>query len=192
MKYRWTLDIGSHFDSISKAKAEFEERRLNVQELRQATKRYSTNGPALKQSSSVGTDNFENESPQSNFLDDAALVTDIKGDAETTSGEKRLAVNLMAIHASKGMEFDTVFVVGNEDGTFPLFQALQEGASVALEEEKRSCYVAMTRAKPQLITTWRKEVTMFSAWSADGLRTADKTRSRFLDVLVSKKSGSKS
>jgi ATP-dependent exoDNAse (exonuclease V) beta subunit len=187
------LDLGSHFDSISKSKAEFEERRQNVQELRQATKRYAKNGSALNHTSSVGSDGFENNSPLSNFLDDVALVTDIKGDAETTSGEKRLVVNLMTIHASKGMEFDAVFVVGNEDGTFPSNQALQEGdGSIALEEEKRLCYVAMTRAKTQLIMTWRKEVTMFSSWSDDGPRTTDKTRSRFLDVLVSKKSGSKS
>jgi hypothetical protein len=186
------LDLVSHFDSISKSKAEFEERRENVQELRQATKRYSKNGSALKPSSSLPAD-FDNDSALSNFLDDVALVTDIKGDAEPTSGDKRLVVNLMTIHGSKGMEFDAVFVVGNEDGTFPSNRALQEGdGSVALEEEKRLCYVAMTRAKTQLIMTWRKEVTGFSAWSDDGPRTTDKTRSRFLDVLVSKKTGSKS
>jgi ATP-dependent exoDNAse (exonuclease V) beta subunit len=187
------LDLVSHFDSISKSKAELEERRQNVQELRQATKRYSKNGSAMKHSSSLEPDDLENGSALSNFLDDVALVTDIKGDAEPTSGEKRLVVNLMTIHGSKGMEFDAVFVVGNEDGTFPSNQALQDGAgSVALEEEKRLCYVAMTRAKTQLIMTWRKEVTGFSAWSDDGPRTTDKTRSRFLDVLMAKKSGSKS
>ena len=187
------LDLVSHFDSISKSKAEFEERQQNVQELRQATKRYTKNGSALKHSSSLGPADFDNDSALSNFLDDVALVTDIKGDAEPTSGEKRLVVNLMTVHGSKGMEFDAVFVVGNEDGTFPSNQALKDGdGSVALEEEKRLCYVAMTRAKTRLIMTWRKEVTGFSSWSDDGPRTTDKTRSRFLDVLVSKKSGSKS
>jgi ATP-dependent exoDNAse (exonuclease V) beta subunit len=178
------LDLATHFDSISKSKAEFEERRENVQELRQATKRYAKFGPALELLN-TGQDEFENESALGNFLDDVALVTDIT----TDSPDGRLVVNLMTIHASKGMEFDAVFVVGNEEGTLPSGRALQEGeGSIALEEEKRLCYVAMTRAKTQLVLTWRKEVTNFASWSDDGPRTAAKDRSRFLDALVSKKS----
>ena len=52
------------------------------------------------------------------------------------------------------------------------------------EEEKRLCYVAMTRAKSELVMSWRKEVPIFTA---DGIRTMLKKRSRFLDVLTSKK-----
>jgi hypothetical protein len=186
------LDMKAHFDSISKSKSEFEERRENIQELRQAAKRYSKYGPALKIQDAINADEFEMETALGNFLDDVSLVTDITGNAEKASQESRLVVNLMTIHASKGTEFDTVFVVGNEEGTLPSGLSLQEGeGSVALEEEKRLCYVAMTRAKTQLILTWRKEVTNFATWSDDGPRTSSKDRSRFLDALVSKKGGTK-
>lgn len=55
------------------------------------------------------------------------------------------------------------------------------------EEEKRLCYVAMTRAKTELVMSWRQEVPVFTA---DGSRTVTKKRSRFLDVLLSKEQGS--
>jgi DNA helicase-2/ATP-dependent DNA helicase PcrA len=73
------------------------------------------------------------------------------------------------------MEFDAVFVVRNEEGTLPSGRALQEDkGSIALEEEKRLCYVAMTQAKTQLVLTWQREVTNFAGWSDDGPRTAAK------------------
>jgi UvrD-like helicase C-terminal domain len=66
-----------------------------------------------------------------------------------------------------------------------LLQALQLGeGSIPFEEEKRLCYVAMTRAKSELIMTWRQSVIIFTS---DGLKTIERPRSRFLDVLVSKK-----
>lgn len=72
--------------------------------------------------------------------------------------------------------FLTLFLIFN--------QAIQEGnRSVELEEEKRLCYVAMTRAKTELLMTWRKEVPIFTK---EGVRTVKKARSRFLDVLVKK------
>ena len=194
------FDLVSHFDAISKSKSEFEERRANVQELRKATKRYSKdnvmalqimkeNGSRVskEEEGEEGTVFLENETPLGNFLDDVALVTDLAG--ELTDENKRLVANLMTIHASKGTEFDAVFVVGNEEGTLPSGLAIQEGEnSVELEEEKRLCYVAMTRAKTQLCMTWRKEVTNYASWSDSGSRTSQKDRSRFLDALVSKKS----
>lgn len=184
------LDLVNHFDSISKSKSEFEERRENVQELRKATKRYSHYGAALKVQDNEDNDEFGSESALGMFLDDVALVTDIAGVSE--QGDNRLVVSLMTIHASKGTEFDVVFVVGNEEGTLPGNRALQEGeGSVELEEEKRLCYVAMTRAKTQLVMTWRKQVTSFSNWSDDGSRMKQTDRSRFLDALISKKSRSK-
>ena len=57
-----------------------------------------------------------------------------------------------------------------------------------MEEEKRLCYVAMTRAKTELVMTWRKEVGVFTP---NGIKYVTKDRSRFLDVLVSKKKASK-
>jgi ATP-dependent exoDNAse (exonuclease V) beta subunit len=183
------LEMVNHFDAISKSKAEFEERRENVQELRQASKRYSKYGPALQMQTVNTEDEFASETAVGNFLDDVALVADVTAGGDEGSGEARFVVNLMTIHGSKGMEFDAVYVVGNEEGTLPSGRALQEGeGSISLEEEKRLCYVAMTRAKTRLLMTWRKEVTNFSNWSDDGPKTAKMDRSRFLDALVSKKS----
>jgi DNA helicase-2/ATP-dependent DNA helicase PcrA len=183
-----TLRLRDHFDSISKSANEFADRWDNVQELRQAAEKYSNGGAALLSNAGV------EESPLSNFLDDVALVTDMAEEGEPRDhSEKAVKTNLMTIHASKGMEFDTVFIVGNEDGTFPTSQAIQEGeGSVALDEERRLCYVAMTRARNYLILTWRKEVSFFQG---EDFRTVERDRSRFLEVLVSKKQkdgGSKS
>jgi len=180
------LDLINHFDTISKSKAEFEDRRANVQELRQAAKRYSKSGEALKM---VSVEEGFAETVLSTFLDDVALVADITDAEEANSNsESRFVVSLMTIHGSKGMEFDAVFVVGNEEGTLPSGLSIKEGeGSVALEEERRLCYVAMTRAKTRLLMTWRKEVTNFSNWSDDGPKTVKKDRSRFLDALVSRK-----
>jgi hypothetical protein len=187
------FDLLSHFDSISKSKAEFEERRENVQELRRATGRYSKQGPALV-APTVGTsdmDDMTSISPLGSFLDDVSLVSDVAAD-EGGSSESHLVVNLMTIHASKGTEYDAVFLVGNEEGTLPSHLSIQEGEdSVALQEERRLCYVAMTRAKTRLVMTWRQEISSFSGWSAFGPKTVSKSRSRFLDALVKKDKGGK-
>jgi ATP-dependent exoDNAse (exonuclease V) beta subunit len=181
-----TLELIPHFDKISKSKAEFEERQANVRELRKASERYTKSGPCLSREEVVVAENIDEftQSPLGTFLDDVSLVTEM-ADAAERPGEERFVASLMTIHASKGMEFDAVFVVGNEDGTFPTSQALKEGdGSVVLEEERRLCYVAMTRAKMELFMTWRREVNIFTP---EGVRTVDKDRSRFLDVLVSSK-----
>jgi DNA helicase-2/ATP-dependent DNA helicase PcrA len=191
------LELMGHFDAISKSRTEFNERKENVQELRNAAKKYASYGPSLGDplpSSDEAPDEddevFGVESALASFLDDVALVSDIgEANAQEEGASNRLLVNLMTIHASKGTEFDCVFVVGLEEGTLPCNPALQEGpGSVQLEEEKRLCYVAMTRAKTRLILTWRKEVTGFSNWSDSGPKTQKKQRSRFLNAIVSKKS----
>ncbi|KAI2488939.1 UvrD-like helicase C-terminal domain [Fragilaria crotonensis] len=170
-----TIGLEDHFNAISNSQGEFSDRLSNVEELRQAAERYTNGRAALI----PPDDDIIEGSPLSNFLDDVSLFTDV---AEEREGFK---VNLMTIHAAKGMEFDVVFVVGNEDGTFPTTQAVQEGdGSVALDEERRLCYVAMTRAKNRLFLTWRKEVSFFQG---DGLRTTEREPSRFLNVLLSKK-----
>ena len=178
------MDLEAHFNSISKTTAEFGDRWGNVQELRQAAVKYASGGPALKSvSGSAPTDDVE--SPLGNFLDDVALVADLGDDSDGDGEEKRLKANLMTIHASKGMEFDAVFIIGNEDGTLPSQHAILEGeGSVELDEERRLCYVAMTRAKNNLVMTWRREVSIFVG---SDLRTIQKDRSRFLNVLVGEK-----
>jgi DNA helicase-2/ATP-dependent DNA helicase PcrA len=186
------LELVAHFDAISKSKSEFLERKENVQELRNAAKKYASYGPALGVAPPGTNDDsvLGVESALSSFLDDVALVSDNAEANNENNGEgpPRMVANLMTIHASKGTEFDCVFVVGLEEGTLPCNPALQEGdGSVQLEEEKRLCYVAMTRAKTRLVLTWRKEVTSFFNWSDSGPKTQAKQRSRFLNAIVSKK-----
>ena len=75
------------------------------------------------------------------FLEHVALATSIDQD---WNGEK---INLMTIHAAKGLEFDAVFLPGWEEGLFPHQKSLEEKGDLALEEERRLAYVALTRAK---------------------------------------------
>ena len=76
------------------------------------------------------------------FLEDAALLS--SSDKKTKDGE----VSLMTIHAAKGLEFPVVIVIGFEEGTFPHARVFEKPEE--LEEERRLCYVAMTRAKQRL------------------------------------------
>jgi DNA helicase-2/ATP-dependent DNA helicase PcrA len=82
------------------------------------------------------------------FLDHAALVSDADSADETAQ------VTLMTIHNAKGLEFPVVFVAGMEEGLFPHSRSLISEA--AMEEERRLCYVGMTRAEKRLVMTWAK------------------------------------
>ena len=81
------------------------------------------------------------------FLNHVALITDL----DNLDEEEENRVKLMTVHAAKGLEFPIVFVVGMEDGLFPHANALGDKAN--LEEERRACYVALTRAKTKLYIT---------------------------------------
>jgi len=82
------------------------------------------------------------------FLDHAALV------AETDALDETAAITLMTLHNAKGLEFPVVFLSGMELGLFPHSRSMDSEA--ALEEERRLCYVGMTRARKRLILTWAK------------------------------------
>lgn len=75
------------------------------------------------------------------FLEHVSLVMDNDANAEEAK------VTIMTIHAAKGLEYDTVFLVGWEEGLFPSQRALDEGGLASLEEERRLAYVAITRAR---------------------------------------------
>lgn len=77
------------------------------------------------------------------FLEDVALVSDVDD-----MDEKSDAVTMMTLHAAKGLEFDTVFMVGMEEGMLPHSRSLTDDSQ--MEEERRLCYVGMTRAKRNL------------------------------------------
>jgi DNA helicase-2/ATP-dependent DNA helicase PcrA len=85
------------------------------------------------------------------FLEDVALVSDAD---ELESDTSRVA--LMTLHAAKGLEFEVVFLVGMEEGIFPHLHSLGDPAQ--LEEERRLCYVGLTRARHRLYLThaWRR------------------------------------
>ncbi|ANT52517.1 ATP-dependent helicase [Mesorhizobium amorphae] len=78
------------------------------------------------------------------FLEHVALVMDAEQNAELD------AVNIMTLHSAKGLEFETVFLPGWEEGLFPHQRALDEGGRSGLEEERRLAYVGLTRAKKNL------------------------------------------
>ena len=103
------------------------------------------------------------------FLDEIALYTDL----EQYSREDDCVV-LMTMHSAKGLEFPTVFVVGAEEGIFPSIRAI--GELPEMEEERRLCYVAMTRAKCRLIFTSARQRMLF------GRTTAGKV-SRFVEEI---------
>jgi DNA helicase-2/ATP-dependent DNA helicase PcrA len=82
------------------------------------------------------------------FLDHAALV------ADSDSLDQQAAVSLLTVHNGKGLEFPTVFIAGLEEGIFPHSRSLTSEA--AMEEERRLCYVGMTRAEKRLYLTWAR------------------------------------
>jgi DNA helicase-2/ATP-dependent DNA helicase PcrA len=100
-----SLNLKSHFDSISKTSEEFADRWANVNELRSASERYSADGSCLNKKKVQEDDDTQvtEMSPLGNFLDDVSLLTDVEGSSEDDeeSGERRLVANLMTIHASK-------------------------------------------------------------------------------------------
>ncbi len=95
----------------------------------------------------------ENETPSlQGFLEEVALVADIDSLGSTT--EKVL---LMTIHSAKGLEFENVYITGMEDGLFPGFHSIFDINEEELEEERRLCYVGMTRAMKTLTLTMARE-----------------------------------
>ncbi len=94
---------------------------------------------------------FENSSDTpylSLFLEEVALVADIDNLDESVD-----AVVLMTIHSAKGLEFPNVFLTGVEEGIFPGMSSIMSPEALQMEEERRLCYVAVTRAKKQLYVT---------------------------------------
>ena len=102
------------------------------------------------------TENAENT--LSDFLENLALVTDLDNVDESIDN-----VYMMTLHTAKGLEYPVVFMVGMEDGLFPSYQSIGEEAE--LEEERRLCYVGITRAKQYLYLTCAKSRTVFGSTS---------------------------
>jgi DNA helicase-2/ATP-dependent DNA helicase PcrA len=107
-----------------------EERWENVQELRSVAAQY---------------DELKPEHALPSLLEDAALITDVDEYDEDAD-----AVTLITLHAAKGLEFGVVLIAGLEEGLLPHMRSLESGDPAQLEEERRLCYVGMTRAKAHL------------------------------------------
>ena len=107
------------------------------------------------------------------FLEHVSLATSIDNDWD---GEK---VNLMTMHASKGLEFDVVFLPGWEEGLFPNQKSIDEKGQQGLEEERRLAYVGITRAKHEVFISFSLNRFYQGDW-------IDSISSRFIDELPEK------
>jgi DNA helicase-2/ATP-dependent DNA helicase PcrA len=132
-----------------------EERAQNVQELLAVASQYD----ALAPDSALAT-----------FLEDVALVADV----DTLEDEGPRALTLITLHAAKGLEFPVVFLMGMEEGILPHQRSFDDPA--AMEEERRLCYVGITRAKQALYLT-------YAFRRALGGMSTHNPRSRFLDDI---------
>ena len=113
----------------------------------------------------------EDEDALKVFLENVALVADIDA-----MNEENGAVALMTLHSAKGLEFPVVFMIGMEENVFPTSRAKNDMSTSAMEEERRLCYVGMTRAKQQLYMINAKQRSIFGNESYN-------RRSRFIDEI---------
>lgn len=115
---------------------------------------------------------FEEENAENSlaeFLESITLSSDIDG-----MEDKEDSVTLMTLHSAKGLEFPVVFLVGMEEGLFPSYRSIGEQREI--EEERRLCYVGITRAKEYLFLTCAKQRTIFGSTSLNKI-------SRFLEEI---------
>ncbi|MES1985805.1 MAG: UvrD-helicase domain-containing protein [Pseudomonadota bacterium] len=94
------------------------------------------------------------------FLEHVSLVMDNEAQADSQK------VTIMTIHAAKGLEYDTVFLVGWEEGIFPSQRALDEGGLASLEEERRLAYVAITRARRKCVILHAANRRIYGQWTS--------------------------
>lgn len=130
----------------------------NVQELASSISAFLENGP--------------DDPSLAGFLNEVALYTDLDGQSDSDN-----CVTLMTMHCAKGLEFDRVYVTGMDEGVFPGIRAM--GEQEEMEEERRLCYVAMTRAKKSLTMTHVRQRMLFG-------QTEPKMPSRFLEEIPEK------
>ena len=150
------LDVTGYLDELEKDKSEEAQDRIDN----------------LKEFISIAIE-FENNSEEKDletFLTNVALTSTESEDEENDK------VSLMTIHTSKGLEFPVVFLVGMEEGLFPISRAVRSMAESDIEEERRLCYVGITRAKKELYMTLTKKRTLYG-------KTNPSIQSRFMEEL---------
>ena len=154
--YEWVCERTGYVQMLQeKNDMESRGRLENVQELTSSILAFLENDP---------------ENPTlAGFLDEIALYTDLDSQDDADNG-----VTMMTMHSAKGLEFPQVYVVGMEDGLFPGNRAMADEEE--MEEERRLCYVAMTRAKEKLTMTNARQRMLFG-------RTTPSMPSRFLEEI---------
>ena len=117
------------------------------------------------------------------FLDNISLVSDVDN-----YDENQNAVVLMTLHSAKGLEFPVVFMCGMENGLFPSFMSeMEEGG---IEEERRLCYVGITRARKKLYFTYAKQRTLYGKTEARMVsRFISEVPEEYMDIEVKRHSG---
>lgn len=126
-----TVGYNDYIEAESESDEQATERRQNIDELI---------------SKAVQYEETVDEPSLSGFLEEVALVADIDNLDENND-----MVSLMTIHSAKGLEFPIVYLAGMEDGLFPSYMSISTGDESDIEEERRLCYVGITRAKETLI-----------------------------------------
>ena len=150
------LETTGYIDELSKDKSEETQDRIDN----------------LKEFISIAIEFEQNSEEQSleEFLTGVALTS------ESSEEEENDKVSLMTIHTSKGLEFPVVFLVGMEEGLFPISRAIRSMNESDIEEERRLCYVGITRAKETLYMSLTKRRTLYG-------KTNPAIQSRFMEEL---------
>ena len=152
--YDEVVAASEYLIALNKNPDENATRMENVQELKSSIQGYLENAE---------------EPSLAGFLDEVSLYTDLDNRDPNES-----CVTMMTIHSAKGLEFDTVFIVGMEESIFPNTRAI--GDHEEMEEERRLCYVAITRAKTRLFLTSAQQRMLFG-------RTTTNRMSRFVGEI---------
>ena len=151
-----SIDYYGYIDELYKGnKEEAEERKDNVKEFISVAMEF---------------EQTSEEKDLETFLTGVALTS------ESSEEEEIDKVSLMTIHTSKGLEFPVVFIVGMEDGLFPIARAVRSMSDSEIEEERRLCYVGITRAKEILYLTLTQKRTLYG-------KTNPSIASRFMEEL---------
>ena len=151
-----SIDYYGYIDELYKGdKEEAEERKDNVKEFISVAMEFEQNSE---------------EKDLETFLTGVALTS------ESSEEEEIDKVSLMTIHTSKGLEFPVVSIVGMEDGLFPIARAVRSMSDSEIEEERRLCYVGITRAKEILYLTLTQKRTLYG-------KTNPSIASRFMEEL---------
>jgi DNA helicase-2/ATP-dependent DNA helicase PcrA len=167
---RATLPLGRFRETMTALRLEAEQQSLDIQQLLSRILEVTGYSAALAQDDSAESqDRLENlaellsaaadyqsqdEAPSlAGFLDRVSLLSDV----DMAPGDQPVA--LMTLHSAKGLEFDSVFLVGLEEGLVPHSRSAQ--SQDELEEERRLCYVGMTRAMDRLALTWARTRQVF-------------------------------